>query len=133
DYNQTGLLKRDPEYFKDKTHYFSLIDQAHVERFDTSERRRTIYPSQIKKIVGGPHQEINEITNAYVRLINEAQNEIIIGNLYFSPVDSVFKALLDAINRGVKLTVLTNGVSDIAPEYTKFFCWANRMTYVPAF
>ena len=132
-YNKTGLLEKDPEKFKGKTHYYPVISQAHVEHFESSKNKRTIKISQIKTLLGGPHQKHNEISQEYVRLIKEAREEIIISNLYFCPVGSILNALIDAVNRGVKLTVLTNGVSDIAPEYTKFFCWANRMNYVPIF
>lgn len=82
-------------------------------------------------VIGGPHQSPNAITKEYVRLINEAKEEIIIANLYFCPVDDVYNALMGAVNRGVKLTVLTNGISDYSPQYTKYFCWANRINYAP--
>jgi phosphatidylserine/phosphatidylglycerophosphate/cardiolipin synthase-like enzyme len=29
--------------------------------------------------------------------------------------------------------VLTNGVGEFSPQYTQYFCWANRMNYVPVF
>lgn len=133
-YNKSGSLQKDPEYFKNNNHYFPITKQAEVERFDRAvERHRLVGSHQVKKILGGPHQSPSEITAAYVRLINEAEEEIIIANLYFCPVDSIFQALLKAVNRGVKLTVLTNGVSEIAPNYTSMFCWANRITYVPIF
>ena len=132
-YNKTGILTKDPQKFKEKTHYFPVFSQAHVDHFGSSLNLRILEPDQIKILVGGPHQNQNEISQEYLRLIQEAREEIIISNLYFCPVDSIFNALLDAVNRNVKLTVLTNGVGDIAPLYTQCFCWANRMSYVPVF
>ncbi len=132
-YNQTGRLEKDPEKFRGKTRYFPVDNQAHVERFELSSQTRTINNPQIKVYIGGPHQKQNEISQEYIRLIESARDEIILSHLYFCPVDPIFNALLAAVNRGVKLTVLTNGVSEIAPQYTQYFCWANRMNYVPMF
>ncbi len=131
DFNKTNILKRDPEHFKNQNAYFPVTKQGQVARFDNSERQRFIAPSHIKKTIGGPHQEKNTITDRYVQLIKEAKQEIVIENLYFFPTDAIFKALLDAVNRGIKLTVVTNGISDISPEYSSLFCWATRMQYVP--
>lgn len=132
-YNNTGVLAKDFDKFKEKTYYYPVFSQVHVPHFDSSPNLRILEPNQIKVLIGGPHQKYNEISEEYARLIQGAREEIIISNLYFCPIDSIFNALLDAVNRGVKLTVLTNGVGEIAPQYTQFFCWANRMNYVPAF
>ncbi len=132
-YNKTGVLIKDPQQFQEKTYYCPVSSQAHVARFDSCPNLCTLKSEQIKILMGGPHQNQNEISEEYVRLIQQASEEIVISNLYFSPVDSIFNALLDAVNRGVKLTVVTNGVGDIAPLYTQCFCWANRMSYVPVF
>jgi phosphatidylserine/phosphatidylglycerophosphate/cardiolipin synthase-like enzyme len=130
-YSKTGHFEKDPEKFAHSNAYFPITEQASVPCFDQCERRRLLRPDQLKLIIGGPHQKQSAITQEYLRLIQQAKEELVIANLYFCPVDPIFKALLDAVNRGIKLTVLTNGVSDIAPEYTKFFCWANRLNYVP--
>ena len=131
-YNKTGLLIKDPQKFKEKTYYYPVSSQSHVAHFESSPNLRALKSDQIKIFIGGPHQNQNAISEEYLRLIQEAREEIIISNLYFCPIDSIFNALLDAVNRGVKLTVITNGVGDVAPLYTQFFCWANRMSYVPA-
>jgi phosphatidylserine/phosphatidylglycerophosphate/cardiolipin synthase-like enzyme len=130
-YNKTGVFEKDPEKFANNCHYFPVTEQPFVEKFETSERKRDLQSCQINAVIGGPHQQQSEITNHYIQLIEEAEEEIIIANLYFCPVEPIFNALLGAVNRGVKLTILTNGLSDIAPEYAKFFCWANRIHYVP--
>lgn len=133
-YNQTGILTKDPSQFKEKTDYYPITSQAVVDRFDSyNGHLRTIEPHHVKILIGGPHQNINEISREYVNLIQEAQEEIILANLYFCPVDAIFNALLDAVNRGVKLIVLTNGVGEFSPQYTQYFCWANRVNYVPVF
>ena len=132
-YNRTGIFEKDPEKFAAHNHYFQVTRQATVAKFDQCEKRRFLNPAHVKILIGGPHQQHSLITHEYVRLIDAAEKEIIIANLYFCPVDSIFQALLRAVNRGVKITVITNGVSDVAPEYTQYFCWANRIHYVPLF
>ena len=132
-YNRTGVFEKDPEKFANNNHYFQVTQRAAVAKFDQSEKRRFLNRDKVKILIGGPHQQLSLITQEYVRLIDAAQKEIIIANLYFCPVDSIFQALLRAVNRGVKITVITNGVSDMAPDYTQYFCWANRIHYVPLF
>lgn len=132
-YNKTSRLERDPDSFTDNPFYFDVTEKPFVERFESAQQAVTLEDHQMKFLLSGSHQSKNVITQEYARLIKGAKKEIKIANLYLSPVDEIFNALLDAVNRGVKLTVITNGVSDIAPEYTKYFCWANRMAYVPLF
>lgn len=130
-YNHTHSFESDPEQFKDNSHYFEVPTQPFVERFESSDHLITLNVDQLKFILGGPHQVTNAITSEYVRLIKGAKKEIKIGNLYLCPADEIFYALLDAVNRGVKLIVISNGTSEIAPQCTQYFCWANRMSYVP--
>jgi phosphatidylserine/phosphatidylglycerophosphate/cardiolipin synthase-like enzyme len=132
-FNKTGFFEKDPERFQGKTRYYPITAQASVERFENSEYKHHVPPEQIEVIMSGPHQQHNPISQEYVRLIQEAKEEIILAHLYFCPVDSIFQALLEAVNRGVRLSVLTNGLSDISPGYIQFFSWANRLHYVPLF
>lgn len=132
-YNQTSLLKVDPQTFQSNLYYFEVPSHPYVERFEHSDRVRDLDDKQIKMIVGGPHQKKNAITQEYIRLIQKARHEIILSHFYFFPSDPILKALMEAVNRGVKLTVITNGLSDDSPESAKFFAWANRVSYVPIF
>ncbi len=131
-YNESKLLVADPATFKDR-HYFPVLESGYVERFETCDRIRELAPDQIKYFMGGPHQSKNAITQEYARLIRGAKKEIILSHLYFFPVEPLFQDLMDAVNRGVKLTIVTNGVTEISPESTKLFGWGNRLSYVPMF
>jgi len=130
-YNVTQVLELDPKKFERNHHQTEVTKKAFVEKFENCPNRHELEENQVKLFLGGPHQNPSAITEKYIRLINGAQEEIIIENLYFFPLDSIFYALIDAVNRGVKLTVITNGLSDISPAGTLFFCWANRLSYVP--
>ncbi len=134
DYNiGKRFTSKDPSAFIDKW-IFSEIDpykRPYVKRFENDENAIVIDSSKIQIFLGTPVANPNPITQAYCHLINEAKQEIEIGNLYFSPVDTIMDALKDASNRGIKITVVTNGIHDHSPSYTKLFAWANRISYLP--
>ncbi len=54
----------------------------------------------------------NDIANAYLEAIHGARREILIANAYFLPGFRFRHALRDAARRGVRITVLLQGVSD---------------------
>lgn len=54
----------------------------------------------------------NDILNAYLAAINEAQHEILIANAYFLPGVRFGRALQAAARRGVRITVLLQGKTD---------------------
>ena len=51
----------------------------------------------------------HDIETAYLEAINSAHNEILIANAYFLPGYRFRKALVDAANRGVKVSLLLQG------------------------
>lgn len=54
----------------------------------------------------------NDIANAYLEAIHGAQSEILIANAYFLPGFRFRHALRAAARRGVRITILLQGVSD---------------------
>jgi len=50
-----------------------------------------------------------DIENAYLRAIRTASSEILIANAYFIPGRKFRKALIDAVKRGIKVTLLLQG------------------------
>ncbi|MCI0750588.1 MAG: cardiolipin synthase ClsB [Flammeovirgaceae bacterium] len=54
-----------------------------------------------------------EITNAYVRMLNQAESRVIILSPYFIPGSLFMQALLRAARRGVKIQLILAGVSDV--------------------
>ena len=133
-YQKRKALIADPEVFADNAFYFEVPHGTYVPRFESSDDLILLDRDQMHLVIGGAHQGRSAITAEYARLIRNATDEIKIANLYLSPADEIFDALLDAVNRGVKLTILTNGREDgFTPEFTNFFCWANRMSYIPFF
>ena len=54
----------------------------------------------------------NDIENAYLDAIAKAREEIVLANAYFFPGRRIRRALLAAAARGVKITLLLQGVAD---------------------
>jgi phosphatidylserine/phosphatidylglycerophosphate/cardiolipin synthase-like enzyme len=136
-YNKTQLLIEDPEQFHPQISPCLIPPEREgaymVDSFEQSDRLRELEPNTIRCLVGGPHQSPNVITQEYVRLIGEAKEEIFLEHLYFFPDEAILKALMAAVNRGVKLTLITNGLDVEACSGASLFVWANRMAYVPLF
>ncbi|MBK8392987.1 MAG: phospholipase [Saprospiraceae bacterium] len=65
-----------------------------------------------------------EISNTYGEMLKNAQNHITIVGSYFLPGKSIRKLLTDASKRGLKITIITAGKSDI-----KIFKHAERWLY----
>jgi phosphatidylserine/phosphatidylglycerophosphate/cardiolipin synthase-like enzyme len=130
-YNKTKIFKENPEDFSKNTHYFEVPAAPHLELFENSKKVRDLKNQQIKMLLNGPHQKKGDITEEYISLIRQAKEEIILEHFYFLPIDPILQALMDAVNRGVKLTLITNGLSELSPKGAPFFVWGNRMSYVP--
>ncbi len=130
-YNTTNIFERNPNAFEDNPFYFEISEKPFVIRYEASKQPSTLEEGQMELLLGGPFQKKNVITSKYVELIRSAKKEIKIANLYINPTDDIYDALLNAVNRGVKLSVISNGVTDISPDYTRYFGWANRLNYVP--
>ncbi|MBF0299261.1 MAG: phosphatidylserine/phosphatidylglycerophosphate/cardiolipin synthase family protein [Oligoflexia bacterium] len=62
----------------------------------------------IRFIDARPNQNEHYIKDAYREIIGKAKNEIIISNAYFVPYPSIKRALMEAAERGVKITIMTN-------------------------
>ncbi len=77
-----------------------------------------------------PDESENYVYQAYINLVNNAKNEILISNGYLLPPDELKKALLNAIKRGVEIRFLTNGVS---VNNLSFISKMNRYRYVEYF
>lgn len=130
---QGRSFNRDPDAFKDMIQVPPVAEdrRCYAQEFESNPKLLTM-PS-LKFIFSGPMHKDNLISQEYVRLINEAKSEIVIGNLYFNPKVSILDALKSASQRGVSTTLITNGPRDTSPMSCSYFCWANRINYVPMF
>lgn len=132
-YEKTYCFESNPEHFKNNSYYFSLEDcpTPYSQAFEQSPK--LIEGVRLKLAFSGVMDSPNKISLEYKKLIGMAKEEIVIGSLFFTPQEEIFASLLDAVNRDVKLDVITNGVWDGSPFCTRLFGWANRTNYVPLF
>lgn len=78
----------------------------------------------------GPEMTKNSFEEAIIQRLEEAKNSIFIDHMYFHPSDRVFDALANAINRGVKFQIVTNGNHHGSPGSHQLFGDRNRYNYV---
>lgn len=75
----------------------------------------------------------SEVSVAYEQIIHSAKGELVIVASYFLPGKSIRKALAQAAARGVKITVLLSGISDVpsvnrATHYLYDWLLRNKIT-----
>lgn len=130
-FTQTGIFEKDPAYFKGKSHYWPLRDtrKAFVTSFETHPD--LVEGVDVKMFMCAPAYDPNPITTEYGRLIREAKESIEIGNLLFSPDEPVREELLNAVNRGIELTLITNGYGRCSKFFDTVMAWSNRVNYTP--
>jgi phosphatidylserine/phosphatidylglycerophosphate/cardiolipin synthase-like enzyme len=136
DYNKSKkLASADPYFYASKSRIWDLDEtkKRPLQAFDSFQDKVSLADHHIQMILGSPTDSPNKITKAYCDLINSAEKEIWIGNLHYAPVDPIAKALMQAVKRGVKVHVISNGVHDNSPESTRFISLPNRLYYIPTF
>lgn len=86
--------------------------------------------SNICMIISGPDESKNEITEAYVSLIDQAETSIKIANMYFIPKDEIMESLQAAcFQKKIPTEIITNGCTENSPALTSVYAWGNRMNY----
>lgn len=133
-YNKNGWLPREEHEYQELNHYAPIpsADVAVFESLDNSPR--LIHNAKIRMVFSGPmDQPSNNISREYETLIDQAQSRVILANLYWNPADMILKAAMRAVNRGIDLTLFTNGINDLTPKFNDLFAWASRINYVPIF
>lgn len=106
-------------------------ETAHIDTFETHPKK--IDQVSIKALVGSPKNSENAITNEYCQLLKNARpwEEVCIGNMLFNPAPKLYDAIGDAVKRGVKVKVITNGIHSDTSKINHLFCWPNRVRYYP--
>ncbi len=118
------------EMSPEKTGWFPIQGSvATVDLFHASPQVHWIAGSHCRPLLSGPHQTTNVITRTYEQWIDQAEYEICIANLYFSPTESLKQSLMRAAQRGISLVVLTNGIHEHTPAYTRLWACAHRLSY----
>lgn len=69
----------------------------------------------------GPDHATNPYLHALIDLINNAQEKVVVGHMYFHPPQELIDALSNAAARGVKIEIVTNSKDQEAPLAHRFF------------
>ncbi len=63
---------------------------------------------KVKIFYSGPENEKSVFHEEILSKIQEAKKEIVINHMYFNPSNNLYNALSEAVQRGVKITIVTN-------------------------
>jgi phosphatidylserine/phosphatidylglycerophosphate/cardiolipin synthase-like enzyme len=81
----------------------------------------------------GPDHNANSYLKALIDLINNAQEKIVIGHMYFHPPQKLIDALAQASERGVRIEIITNSKDNEAPLAHRFFSDLAQVKYQQLF
>lgn len=102
-----------------------------IEDFDSSQRTNEKCFTQI--FATGPEHESSPFLESMIARINAAQERIFINHMYFHPGSKLSEALVNAANRGVKITIITNDNQEFSPGSHAFFGNRNKYHYQKLF
>ncbi len=103
-----------------------------TEVIDFDKNASVAKKGKMKILYSGPEQpnQTSEFRREILTQIEAAQEEIVINHMYFHPTDDVFEALINAANRGVRITIITCGVSQKVSNGQRLFAPRNKFNYV---
>lgn len=130
----THVFLKDPYCFLDNNYFFEQRENISciVENFHNHPDLVVVPNDALEVVFSGPEyqEDLGPITNKYIDLINSAEKEILIANLYFVPHVDLLASLVKQVNGSVNLEVIGNGISDKSPSLVEVYCWGNRYNYI---
>lgn len=120
--------------FTNETSFFPIDEEskANIAFFD--ENSETAHDIKAYAIIAGPRINLHSIGNMYEHLIDNATTSIDIGNMYFFPRKSIYDAMLNAVNRNVAFSIITNGPHEeltTSNSTRSLYAYINRLNYFP--
>lgn len=85
---------------------------------------------ETKILFTGPENTNNAFEKELIMQFDQAKERIVIDHMYFHPSQAVFDALVNAANRGISITLITNGYDKNSPIGHKAFGPRNRFNYL---
>lgn len=95
--------------------------------FERSQRK--VEDVAVRLFFTGPEDTMSPYEGAMVRRIYQAKSSILIDHMYFQPTKAVMDALICAASRGVKVAIVTAGITKGCPNGQYFFGPSNRYNY----
>jgi phosphatidylserine/phosphatidylglycerophosphate/cardiolipin synthase-like enzyme len=121
-------------YTPESTAYFEVPEEekAHIALLDTHpELCRDV---KLYGLFTGPRIALHTVGNIYTHLIDKAQQHIELAHMYFFPIDLIYDAFLNASNRNVSISLVTNGINEEAALVNStrgLYGYMNRLNYLP--
>lgn len=122
------------EFQSSDTGFFPIPETGRTEIALFDANPETTHGARVFGVITGPRMQLHTIGNIYEDLIKNAQISIDIGNMYFFPRASIFDALLNAVNRDVHVSLVTNGVhneTSLSNSTKSTYGHLNRLNYFP--
>jgi phosphatidylserine/phosphatidylglycerophosphate/cardiolipin synthase-like enzyme len=92
---------------------------------------RLVRDVPMKAIISGPLLNPGACSAEYIALFDQAERTIDLMHMYLSPVEQVYDRLIAAANRGVSISLVTNGGDASLPLVTKTIGSYNRAHFLP--
>ncbi|QZA58438.1 phospholipase D-like domain-containing protein [Candidatus Rhabdochlamydia porcellionis] len=115
-----------------------LLDQAinrplpivhtRIEQFHQNSNMNKDVEAKI--LFTGPESINNVFEQELIMQFDQATSRIVIDHMYFHPSQVVFDTLVNAANRGIPVTLITNGYDKNSPMGHKAFGPRNRFNYI---
>ena len=126
--NDTG------EYYPNTTAYYPVKEEDKVCIAHFDQNSDTAHDIKAFAVIAGPRMQLHTIGNMYEQTIKNAKHSIDIGNMYFFPRKTIYEELMNAVNRNVALSVVTNGLredSSLNNISIDMYGYINRLNYFP--
>lgn len=96
---------------------------------DFSESERKVTDVQVQVFAQGPGHLESPFSRHLIEKIKDAKTEIFLDHMYIHPTKEIFDALVEAANRGVRITIITNGKHKKSAVSHCFFAARNKFNY----
>lgn len=101
--------------------------ETNCQAFESNVKKATkVY---CKVFASGPEQANSPFGVEVLNGIKKATKEIVINHMYFHPTEEIMDALIKAVQRGVKIKIITCGIYKNAPMSHQIFGPRNKYNY----
>lgn len=130
----TSLSNSSGPYTAQASEYFPVAEEekGSIAAFEGNPSVVRAVPAYA--VISGPRFQLHHIGDYYTGLIKNAQSSIQLANMYFFPTKRLYDALLDAANRDVAITLITNTLNfkiALSNSTIALYAQLNRYNYFP--
>ncbi len=114
--------------------YFEISDEEKTAIPSFDDHPEVVHDVPLYGVLTGPRLQLHTAGAIYKFLIEQARQMISLGHLYFFPVAPIYTALQAAVNRGVELDLITNGINTeiaLSNSTRSLYGYINRINYFP--